>query len=265
MSFWRTQTSKTAKNSSLQLTSYNAALLEMIEKSQAVIMFQPDGTVIKANSNFLNVMGYDLEDIQGKHHSIFVDPDYAKSPEYAAFWDDLRDGKETTAQFIRYGKAGNPVFIYATYCPVRDETGTVQSVIKLARDVTERQEDIDNLAAALGGLSDGDLSKTVPPSNLSYMAPLGTAFNRTIERLSKMVTNVKQVAGDVRQSAQYIHAKSLDLAKRTENQAATLEETAAAVEELTSNASTAAKNAQTVNVLATDTPGIHPQGTGTGQ
>lgn len=236
-----------------QASGYNQALLAMIEKSQAVIMFNLDGEILQANDNFLSVIGYTLDEIKGRHHSMFVAQDYAQSSEYSAFWDDLRAGEDKTSQFVRYGKSGAPIFIYATYCPVLDADGNVQSIIKLARNVTDRQEDIDHLSDALDGLSDGVLSHKVRPFNLSYMAPLGTAFNRSIERLAKMVTSVKQVAGDVQESAQYIHDKSLDLAKRSETQAATLEETAAAVEELTSNANTAAENAQTVNVLATDT------------
>jgi len=114
--------------------------LAAIEKSQASIEFKPDGTIVTANQNFLDVMGYRLEEIQGQHHSIFVSPQYSKTPEYAAFWNSLARGDYQTAEFERFNKVGESIWIQATYNPIFDETGKVAKVIKYATDITDQKK-----------------------------------------------------------------------------------------------------------------------------
>ncbi|WP_020592077.1 methyl-accepting chemotaxis protein [Kiloniella laminariae] len=112
------------------------SMLAALDKSQAVIQFKPDGTIINANGNFLAAMGYRLEEIQGQHHSMFVAPEDVKSPEYQAFWDKLRQGKYQTAEYKRIGKGGKEVWIQASYNPIVGRTGKVTSVVKYATDIT---------------------------------------------------------------------------------------------------------------------------------
>ena len=114
-----------------------AAKLDAIDRSQALIEFSTDGTILHANPNFLQVMDYSLAEIQGKHHSIFVDPVERKSAEYAAFWDRLRAGQFQKAEFCRYAKGGRKVWIQATYNPVMDAAGRPFKVLKFATDITE--------------------------------------------------------------------------------------------------------------------------------
>lgn len=232
---------------------HDSDLLRMINQTQATISFQADGTILAANANFLNVLEYSLDEIEGKHHEMFVPKDYAKTEEYSAFWQRLRAGDVFTDQFERITKSGQSVFIQATYCPVKDANGDVYKVIKVASDVTLRRRAINSLATALQALSTGDLSHRVLPSDVKDLNSLGEIYNEMASQLTSMVTNVKRVSGDVQNTSKDIQSKSLNLAQRTENQASTLEETAAAVEELTTNASSAAENAQKVNRLAIDT------------
>ena len=84
----------------------NAGQVEAINKSQATIDFELDGTIIKANKNFCNAMGYDLSEIQGKHHSMFADSAYKESAEYRQFWEALRKGEYQSGQYKRIGKGG---------------------------------------------------------------------------------------------------------------------------------------------------------------
>ncbi|MBI1309389.1 MAG: PAS domain S-box protein [Proteobacteria bacterium] len=114
-----------------------ADMVQAIDHSQAVIHFTPDGTIVDANSNFLQAMGYTLEEIQGKHHRLFVEPAEAESPAYAAFWDELRTGKFQSAQYRRIGKGGREVWIQATYTPIKDGRGRVYKVVKFASDITK--------------------------------------------------------------------------------------------------------------------------------
>ncbi|MDE2303957.1 MAG: PAS domain-containing protein, partial [Gammaproteobacteria bacterium] len=89
-----------------------------INRSQAVIHFELDGTVISANDNFLSVLGYSLDEIKGKHHSLFVDPAYRETPAYRAFWEKLGRGEYDAGQYKRIGKGGKEVWIQASYNPI---------------------------------------------------------------------------------------------------------------------------------------------------
>ena len=113
------------------------ALINALDKSQAVIEFKPDGTILRANPNFLGAMGYALEEIQNKHHRIFVDSAYANSREYRDFWTSLQNGEFQAAQYKRLGKDGKEIWIQASYNPVLDKNGKVYKVVKYATDITK--------------------------------------------------------------------------------------------------------------------------------
>ncbi|WP_232630125.1 methyl-accepting chemotaxis protein [Methylobacterium sp. Leaf118] len=114
-----------------------AGQVEAARRSQAVIEFAMDGTVLDANENFLTAMGYTLPEIVGKSHSLFVMPDYARSPAYAAFWESLRAGRFSSAAYQRIGKGGREVWIQASYNPVLDPSGRPFKVVKYAFDITQ--------------------------------------------------------------------------------------------------------------------------------
>ncbi|BDC48039.1 methyl-accepting chemotaxis protein [Bryobacterales bacterium F-183] len=114
-------------------------MIAAINRSQAVIEFEPDGTVITANDNFLVAMGYSLPDIRGKHHRMFCDSDYASSAEYRRFWAELADGRFQAGEFRRVGRGGREVWVQACYSPVFDESGHVYKVVKVAADVTAKK------------------------------------------------------------------------------------------------------------------------------
>lgn len=111
--------------------------LDAINKTQAVISFEMDGTIIEANKPFLDTMGYELEEIQGQHHSMFAPPGLADSPAYQEFWEILRSGKFHSGEFQRIDKNGNDVWIQASYNPILDIDGKPIRVTKFAVDITE--------------------------------------------------------------------------------------------------------------------------------
>ena len=119
-----------------------AARLDAINKVQAVIEFNMDGTVITANDNFLKTLGYMLNEIKGQHHRMFCDAAYANSPEYAAFWAKLNRGEYDAGTYQRVGKGGKEVWIQAAYYPLMDSDGRPYKVVKFASDVTEKQTEI---------------------------------------------------------------------------------------------------------------------------
>lgn len=121
----------------LRLADYEGQL-QAIRRSQAVIEFDLAGTVLQANDNFLAAMGYRLDEILGKPHSLFVDPTYEQTSDYRAFWDRLRQGEYFAAEFKRIGKGGREVWIQATYNPILDPKGRPFKVVKYATDITDQ-------------------------------------------------------------------------------------------------------------------------------
>ena len=107
-----------------------------IRKSQAVISFNLDGTVIEANENFLSAVGYTLPEIQGQHHSMFVDPATKASTEYADFWSKLQNGEYQSSRYKRIAKGGREIWIEASYNPILDASGRPYKVVKFATDIT---------------------------------------------------------------------------------------------------------------------------------
>jgi len=106
-----------------------------INRSQAVIHFTPDGTILEANENFLRTIGYTLGEIVGRHHEMFVDP-AERGAAYRRFWDELRAGRFQAAEFRRIGKGGREVWIQASYTPIVDAAGRIIKVVKFATDIT---------------------------------------------------------------------------------------------------------------------------------
>ncbi|HTP38308.1 MAG TPA: methyl-accepting chemotaxis protein [Steroidobacteraceae bacterium] len=127
-----TRKARTGKMSQAELTGQVAA----INRSQAVIEFSLDGTILRANDNFLNAMGYSLEEVVGHHHSMFVDPAYATSAEYRQFWAQLGRGEYDAGQYRRVAKGGREVWIQASYNPILDVRGKPTKVVKFATDIT---------------------------------------------------------------------------------------------------------------------------------
>ncbi|MFI8621882.1 methyl-accepting chemotaxis protein [Marinomonas sp. NPDC078689] len=126
--------------------------LNAIKTNTAYISFTADGIVIDANTIFLDVMGFSLEEIVGQHHRMFCESEYAKSSEYKIFWEDLKSGKSFNGNFLRFKKSKEPVYLEASYFPVIGQDGQVSKVIKMANDVTEMQDSLKNKHAILNAL-----------------------------------------------------------------------------------------------------------------
>ena len=130
-----------------------AGQLGAIGKSQAVIEFSMDGKIIVANENFLKVLGYTLEEIVGRHHSMFAEPAYAASSEYRLFWEKLGRGEFDAGQYKRIGKAGKEVWIEASYNPIFDLNGKPFKVVKYATDITTAKNQAADYEGQLGAIS----------------------------------------------------------------------------------------------------------------
>lgn len=137
-----------------------AGQLSAISKSQAVIEFQLDGTIITANQNFLDALGYTLDEVRGQHHRMFVDPSEAQSVEYQLFWQKLGRGEFDARVYKRIAKGGREIWIQASYNPIFDMSGKPFKVVKYATDVTqvisiseEATGNVQSVAAAIEELT----------------------------------------------------------------------------------------------------------------
>ena len=118
------------------------AMISAINRSQAVIEFNLDGTILEANENFQKTMGYSLAEIKGRHHQMFCDPGFTETPEYVEFWAKLAKGEFQSGEFKRVGKGGREVWIMASYNPVLGEDGIPYKVVKFATDVTAAKAEL---------------------------------------------------------------------------------------------------------------------------
>ncbi len=165
--------------------------LDAISRSQAVIEFTPEGVVLTANRNFQEALGYELHEIVGQHHSMFVDSNERTSPEYRQFWKTLQRGQFHSGQFHRIRKDGRSIWIQALYYPIVGEDGSVQKVVKFASDITAqvRLRDEATLAAKDVSLSIDQMAATISEisMNVSQTADLATATMREVSLTSDSV------------------------------------------------------------------------------
>ena len=155
------------------------AKLKALDASQAVIEFKMDGTIITANEQFLKVMGYSLAEIQGKHHSMFVDTKLKASPAYQQFWEALGRGEFQAAEYLRYGKGGRQIWLQASYNPVLGLNGKPYKVVKVATDITVAKKQAADYEGQIAAISRSqaviqfDLDGTILDANDNFLQAVG--------------------------------------------------------------------------------------------
>jgi PAS domain S-box-containing protein len=156
-----------------------AARLAALDKSQAIIEFKMDGTIITANKNFLDAMGYSLEEIKGRHHSMFVELAFKDSAEYREFWAALNRGEYQAAQYKRIGKNGKEVWIEASYNPLLDSHGKPFKVVKYATDVSKAKATYADLVGKVDATNrsqaviEFELDGTIITANENFLNTMG--------------------------------------------------------------------------------------------
>ncbi|BDD92476.1 methyl-accepting chemotaxis protein [Pandoraea sp. XJJ-1] len=235
-----------------------------MDLAQAVIEFNLDGTVIAANDNFLNTLGYSLDEIRGKHHRMFCEADYAASPTYRDFWGKLNRGEFDAGRYKRIGRGGREVWIQATYNPILDASGRPYKVVKFATDITQQVE----LEASVKRRAEDDQRKVALLLDTVNRAAAGdltgeiaVAGNDPIDQLADgirhMMDDLRGVIGKVVKSAGEFSGASRDIADRANTVAtgaqalgATVEEMNASIEELTASINSIADNTKGADQLA---------------
>jgi len=181
----------------------SAGQLSAIEKSQAVISFDLDGNILDANENFLAAVGYQLSEIKGNHHRMFVDPEEANTPQYAEFWASLARGEYQAAEYRRIGKGGREIWIQASYNPIISMCGKPFKIVKFATDITEEvndrlrrtanQQNIDNEIQGIMGAIAQTNDQAVEATNASSQALQNVqAVASGTEELASSVAEISQ-------------------------------------------------------------------------
>lgn len=210
-----------------KLSSADAAgQLEAISKAQAVIEFRMDGTVLTANENFCNTLGYALSEIQGKHHSMFVEDSYRQSGEYREFWAKLSRGEYQTAEYKRFGKGGRVVWIQASYNPILDLNHKPFKVVKYATDITAQvnasadlKKKVSLILDVVSGAATGDLTRKVPVEGTDEIGQIGEGLELFFHNLRVSITSMLQ-------GAQAVGAASEELSGISQQMAGNAEDTA---------------------------------------
>ena len=176
-----------------------AGQVAAIRKSQAVIEFNMDGTVLDANDKFLGALGYTIDEVKGRHHSIFVDEAYRQSPDYKEFWARLNRGEYQAAEYKRIGKGGKEVWIQASYNPILDLNGKPFKVVKFATDMTEQKLALNAMLADAAMLT-----KAAVEGKLSTRADASKHQGEYRKVVEGVNATLDAVIGPLNVSAEYV-------------------------------------------------------------
>ncbi|WP_203071336.1 methyl-accepting chemotaxis protein [Falsiroseomonas ponticola] len=239
-----------------------------IDKVMAVIEFGLDGRIQTANPNFLQTLGYTLDEVRGQHHSMFVEAAYRQGPEYRLFWDKLARGENDAGQYRRLGKGGREVWIQASYNPILDMNGKPFKVVKYATDITAQvqasealKQAVAQTQAVVGAAQANDLSRRVPlDGKVGEIGALCAGINGLLDTMSGVVAGITESCATIATASREIAMGNTDLSQRTEEQASSLEETSASLEELTSTVKQNAESALQANKLAASASEIATRG-----
>lgn len=225
--------------------------LDALDRSQAVIEFDMAGKVISANKNFLDLMGYRLDEIAGQHHALFIDPGERDSPAYRHFWEELRQGRHQLAQFKRIGKGGKEVWIEASYNPILDHRGEPIKVVKFATDITPRKAQNRRLAVDF----EENVQKTVGAVSGSAITLRDTAqtLAASTEQTSQQAGIVSAATEELSASVNEIARQISEAGKVTENAVATARSSESKVSELLGAAEKIGAVSQLIAAIASQT------------
>jgi methyl-accepting chemotaxis protein len=232
-----------------------------VHKAQAVIEFKLDGTIVTANDNFLKTLGYSLQEIKGRHHSLFVEPAHRQSAEYKAFWEKLGRGEFDAGQYKRIDKGGKEIWIQASYNPILDASGKPFKVVKFASDITAMRMAVEQTRDAVSAAKEKDLTRRIPMAGKTgELELLCGGVNELLDSMATVMAEIKTTSQEVSSAAAEISTATTDLSQRTEQQAASLEETSASMEEIAATVKKNAENAKHANELTRGTQDVADRG-----
>ena len=239
--------------------------MEETNRNQAMIEFTADGICLTANANFCESIGYRLDEIVGKHHSMFVAPGERDGEAYKAFWRDLHDGKFQTAEFRRVGKGGREVWLQATYSPILDSNGMVDRVVKIATDITaqvtmrreaalseekERKEaselvaKVNDLLSVVAAAAAGDLTRSIPNHGDDAIGQVAAGLSKLIADLRVSIQGIDQTAMAVSSSAEQLFNVSQHVSRSSDESSRQAKTVSANSEQVSANVTIVAASSE---------------------
>ncbi len=200
-------------------------MLATIDTAMPRIEFHPTGEIIFANPLFCGAIGYELSEIVGQNHSMFMFDEDRVSDDYKQHWDELRAGVLRMGEVRRKRKDGSELHIFASYAPVQDAQGNVYKVIKCAYDITERLSAIGMIGTALENLADGDLSQPITTDMQNEFKALIVAYNNAQSQLGRAIGSVTHTTQDIASSTKTVAHNAAELVQSAEAQRTALQKT----------------------------------------
>ena len=230
--------------------SAEARMLAAIRQAQIFAAFAPDGSLQDANEPFCRALGYEQDEIRGRHHGVFSTPGESAGQEHRAWWGRLVAGEHDAAQYRYAGKGGREVWLQASYSPVPGADGRTQSIVLLGSDISTQVQGAHDIARVLSALARGDLTQSVADDGIGSSRQMKVDANAAVDQLNHIMGQIREATEAIHTAAVEIASGNADLSQRTEEQASSLEETASSMEELTSTVKQNADNARQANQLA---------------
>jgi methyl-accepting chemotaxis protein len=231
-----------------------AAKLHALDRALAIVEFSADGKVVAANQNFLDILGYSMAEIRGRHHSMFVDPGLRDTEEYRRFWQALRRGEFQTAEFRRVAKDGRDVWMQATYNPIAGVGKRITKVVKIASDITDfkKHEELElekaarrteRLRAAVGEFEGRASSLT------AHLSSSAAAMEGRAQTMSGTAAETKEQAAIVAAAADRASADVATAASATEGLSASIVEITRQVEQSSKITGQAVNEAERTGII----------------
>jgi len=233
--------------------------IQAIGKSQAVIEFDMEGRIQGANDNFLRTMGYTLDEVKGRHHSMFVDETYRHSSEYKEFWAALNRGEYQQAEYRRIGKGGKEVWIQGSYNPILDLNGKPFKVVKYATDVTKQKQaadelkrKVDSMLKVVAAAAEGDLTHEITVSGQDAIGQMGEGLARFFKDLRGSVSAISDSAQSLASASEELSSTSQQMSANAEETTAQASTVSAATEQVSRNLQTVATGAEEMSATIKD-------------
>lgn len=217
-------------------------VVNAINSSFAFVEFNPDGSILSANTNFLQTLEYKSEEVIGKHDRNFTDPTFANSEEFKKLWADLNAGISIQGLYKRFTKTGKIKWLQAVYSPVLDEKNRINKIIRICTDVTDATiaEQETKLAAneaarVLKLIASGDLTSKYAVTVTGDLKIIGDSINQTIETLNNLISSVIGNADNIVAASSQMSNAAQQLSEGATNQASSVEEISSSMEEMSAN------------------------------
>ena len=228
--------------------------IQAISSAQAVIEFDLTGKILTANDNFCKTVGYTLDEIKGKHHSIFCEPSYRQSTEYTNFWQKLGNGQYDTGEYKRIGKGGREIYLQASYNPILDMDGKPYKVVKFATDTTpivrEREDlknKVDQILAVVSAAAEGDLTQMIAVHGNDPVGQLGDSLTKFFDKLSVSIASIGENATALAGASEELSAVSAQMSANATETASQAQFVSSATDEVNANVSVVATGVEELN------------------